>query len=921
MNLKSRTEYSAVNTSAALLSRAVAILMGFVTRLVFTHTLNESYVGINGLFTDILNILSLTELGVGTAITYALYRPIAEKNIEKQQALMRLFQLFYRLTALSVALLGLAVVPFLDVLIKNKPDVEHLTFIYLLYLANSVFSYLLVYKRTLVEAHQMNYIVLIYQTAFLVLQDVCQIIVLVTTRNFILFSFLYMACTLLGNIFLSRKADRLFPYLREKSKAKLPKGERREIFRNIRAMLMHKVGNVVVNNTDNLLISSFVGVVSVGIYSNYFLLIGSVRQVLDQIFAGITASVGNLGVTEDRSRVQKVFEIAFFVGQWMYGFAAICLYELLNPFVKVSFGKQYLFPSSVVLILCINFFINGTRKAVLTFRDSLGLFWYDRYKAVVEAVLNIILSILLVRGLGTLGVFIGTFISTVATSVWVEPYVLYRFRLKAPVLPFFLKYAGYCVGIGIVWNVTELICRNITGGFVYTFGLRLVVCVLAPNALLLLFYGRTKVFRSVLEQAKKILGRKKGKAKKTEPQEKLPTLKKEEKLLCEFLQEALTGEEQHCGDGIDETDLKQLFSIAEKHKVLSLLYDVLTKRNCLLKEDRDVLERKSREIVRQSYHLLFLTRYIVKMLTEKGIRVIVLKGCSTAEYYPVPELRKSGDVDLLFMDGKETAHAAEVLEQVGFRIKEVQETNHHIGCFSSEGIEVELHQMLTEPFDSEKINRYLKECQKKFFENRKQEECMGVELPVLSEAHHTFYLLLHMLQHFLRSGFGLKLLCDWVVVLNHMESESVQEEFYGIVQECGLLGFTQIVTAVCVKYLGLSIERAAFLDLREWEKDKSIEEFLQEIFEAEEFGKGQTDRMLALRGTSLTDYLRELHHQMKLNYPRAGKWPVLYPVLWCMAIAGFLWRNRSIRKVSGWAILRKAAKRGRFVEKMRLFKK
>ena len=383
---KSRTEYSTMNTVVAMISRIAAILMGFVTRVVFTHTLSESYVGINGLFTDILNVLSLTELGVETAISYALYRPIAQGDIRKQQILMRMFRTFYRITAGCVVVLGLSIIPFFDVLMKNRPDVDHLMLIYFLYLANSVVSYLLVYKRTLIEVHQLNYIVLLYQTAFLILQDICQIVILFTTHNFIFFLSIYIVCTLLSNICISRKADRMYPYLKEKTKEQLPEDERKDIFRNIKAMLMHKLGNVVVNNTDNLLISSFVGVISVGIYSNYFLLIGSVRQVLDQIFQGITASVGNLGATEDEGRVKSIFETAFFIGNWLYGAAAICLYELLNPFVELAFGKQYLFDMPVVLILCINFYINGTRKAVLTFRDSLGLFWFDRYKALVEAV-------------------------------------------------------------------------------------------------------------------------------------------------------------------------------------------------------------------------------------------------------------------------------------------------------------------------------------------------------------------------------------------------------------------------------------------------------------------------------------------------------------------------------------------------------
>ena len=192
---------------------------------------------------------------------------------------------------------------------------------------------------------------------------------------------------------------------------------------------MHKIGNVVVNNTDNLLISSFVGIISAGIYSNYYLIIGSVRQVLEQAMLGVAASVGNLGVTEENEKIGRIFNSLFFIGYWLFGFAGVCLLELLNPFVKLAFGKKYLFPKEIVLILCINFFINGMRRAVLIFKESMGLFWNDRYKAIAEAVLNLVISILLVTHFGVAGVFAGTFCSTVLTSVWVEPYVIYKYRL------------------------------------------------------------------------------------------------------------------------------------------------------------------------------------------------------------------------------------------------------------------------------------------------------------------------------------------------------------------------------------------------------------------------------------------------------------------------------------------------------------
>lgn len=501
MGKLSRTEYSALNTSASMVSRMVTILAGYLTRVVFTRLLSESYVGINGLFLDIVNVLSFTELGVGTAITYALYKPIAEENFEKQKSLMRLYRNIYRIVALVILCAGLLVLPFMDVLIRNRPDVEHLNVIYLMYLANSALSYFFIYKKALVDAHQRMYIGVLYHSSFLLLQYVLQVITLLLTQNFILYLSIYLLCTVLNNLAVAHKADQLYPYLREKNVQPLPKEERKSIIRNIRAMLMHKLGGTVVNNTDNLLLSSMVGIVSVACYSNYFLLIGSVRQVLDQMFQGITASVGNLGVNEDSERIHRIFEASFFIGQWIYGFAAICLYELVSPFVAASFGAQYVFASEIVLILCINFYVTGMRQATLVFRDSLGLFWYDRYKSVAEAVINLVVSILLASAYGTIGVFTGTLISTVTTSAWVEPLVLYRVRLHRSAWPYFGKYLLYTAVIAAAAFVTDLVCAGIPGESWKLLLLRLPVCLVVPNVILLLCYSRTWEFRMLLEKA------------------------------------------------------------------------------------------------------------------------------------------------------------------------------------------------------------------------------------------------------------------------------------------------------------------------------------------------------------------------------------------------------------------------------------
>lgn len=509
MKQKSRTEYSMMNTSVALFAQVSAILMGFFTRVVFTRTLSEGYVGINGLFTDILNILSLSELGVGTAITYALYGPIARKDYEKQKILMRLFRLFYRVTAAIVLIAGLLLIPFLDVLMKDRPDVDHLVLIYLLYLLNSVISYLLIYKKTLVDAHQMSYITVLYHNGFLVLQDICQIVILLCTKNFILFLMIAVFCTFFGNVCMSRKADKMFPYLKESCNGHLPKEEKQQIVRNVKAMMMHKIGTVVVSNTDNLLISSFVGVISAGIYSNYYLLIGSIRQILDQVLQGVAASVGNLGETEEKEKIHRIFRELFFLGHWLYGGAGICLLELLNPFVEIAFGRKYLFDFPVVLILCINFFLNGTRKATLIFKESMGLFWYDRYKSIIEAILNLVTSILFVFQFGVAGVFLGTITSTVLTSLWVEPYVLYKYRLQKPVFPFFLRYALKLIVMGIVWGITDLCCSQIEGMVFFQFMIRLGICAVVPNFLLWIIYRKSldyieleKILKAMLKKLK-----------------------------------------------------------------------------------------------------------------------------------------------------------------------------------------------------------------------------------------------------------------------------------------------------------------------------------------------------------------------------------------------------------------------------------
>lgn len=916
MDEKSRTEYSARNTTVAMLARVIAILMGFVTRVVFTHTLSEDYVGINGLFTDILNVLALSELGIGTAITYALYKPIAEKDIEKQKSLMLLYKRFYRLVAGIVLLAGLLVIPFMDILIKNQPKVDHLILLYVMYLANSVISYLFVYKRTLVDAYQLSYIGVLCQTIFLVLQNIIQIIVLFTTRNFILFVAVLLLCTLGNNLSISMKADRMYPFLKDKNVQTLPKEEKHGIYQNIKAMLMHKVGNVVVTNTDNLLLSALVGIVSVGIYSNYFLVIGSVRQVLNQAFQGITASVGNLGVEESKERVKRIFDAAFFIGQWLFGFAAICLYELLTPFVELSFGSQYVFSIEITLVLCLNFYLTGMRQATLVFRDSLGLFWFDRYKSLIEAIINLVVSMIMGYFWGTIGIFIGTLVSTVSTSLWVEPYMLYKHRLQAPVRFYFIKYVWYVIVTAVAWIFTDFLCGFVSGGSLRQCLLRFALCLVIPNVLFLLLHGRSREFVFLCKKVRSMLMTWKEKKNKTQEGLASPFTQEEQQFLL-LVKESIGPQSiKEENIDVDDTMWESIITMAENHSVLSLMYNRLENEkhlpNALWKKTEDT----AKQTVLQQYHLLFLSKYLIKTLEENQIQTVLLKGVGVGAYYPVPELRKSGDVDLLLLEPSKEDALREILLDRGFWVKEEQLALHHITFESRSGIEIEVHTLLAEPFDNRKMNQYLEELLHSGKCVAADKDVMGLKLAVLPKAYFAFELLLHMLQHFLRSGFGLKLLCDWVMFWQVEVEQKDKDQYMELVTQAGIKDFSDVVTQACVSYLGLDANAIIWMNCS---KNCPVEEFMKEILEAEEFGKSHEHRMVMLRGTKLWDYVREFHHQMQLNYSKAGKCILLWPILWVCTLIRFIDNNRKFRKVSTGAILKEAGRRSRLMEKLQLF--
>lgn len=444
MNNESRTVNSVRNTLFSVMGQGLSILLSFVVRFVFIRMLPTEYLGLNGLFTSVLTILSLAELGIGTAITYAMYKPIAEHNEEKICILMKLYARVYIAIGLFVAIVGMAISPFLGKLIKDMPDMPGLTGIYFIFLFDTVASYFFAYKRSLISADQRESILSINHLYFIFIKSIAQIIVLVILKNFYIYLFIQVACTLFENIRVSFIVDKLYPFLKEyNGSGKLSKQEKKGIIENIKALFIYKASSVFLGGIDNLVISSQIGVICVALYSNYSLIVNSLTNVINMFTASITASIGNFIATEGVRKQTKLFERVVFIVFLLYGFSSTCLYALLTPFMEIYGGKQLLLTNNAVILIVINFFILGMMSPVWTFRTTMGLFIYGRWRPVISALINFILSMMFAKHWGIEGVLVATAISRITTNLWFDPYIVYKKGWGISPIQYYCTFAKY----------------------------------------------------------------------------------------------------------------------------------------------------------------------------------------------------------------------------------------------------------------------------------------------------------------------------------------------------------------------------------------------------------------------------------------------------------------------------------------------
>ena len=459
MNKQGRVENSIKNSSLGIISQVANILLGLLVRTFFIANLSKEYLGANGLFTNVLTMLSLAEMGVGSAIVFNMYKPIANNDYKQIAKLMNLYKKAYSIIGCIVAVIGICLIPVLPYIIKEDTGIKDITLIYILYLANTVSSYFFAYKRSIFSADQRERVLQLFRLIGHILRSALQIAILIIFKNFILYLIVQIILTIIENLAISIYADKSYPFLKEYRKELLTKKERKPIFDNIRALFIYKIGSTALDGTDNIIISSFVSMVSVGLLSNYTLITSSLQSMLGQVTHALTGSVGNFIAKENEERHEELLNKVTFLNFVLYGLIFVGSMAVINPFISLWAGNDYLLDFDIVFIHCLNVYIYGMMNSVWTFRTTMGLFVYGKWRPLISAFINLVVSIWWATKFGLMGVLLGTTFTRVVTNVWYDPFIVYKYGLNKKPYTYYAKWLLYLLVVVVDIFIINMISR------------------------------------------------------------------------------------------------------------------------------------------------------------------------------------------------------------------------------------------------------------------------------------------------------------------------------------------------------------------------------------------------------------------------------------------------------------------------------
>ena len=510
----SRTENAIRNTKYAFISKVSALILGFISRTVFVYFLGDALLGVNSLYTDVLTALSFAELGFGTALVYAMYAPVARNDTEYVIKLLDYYKWIYRIIAGIVAILGIAIIPFLQYLVKNAKGLTlfELRLYFAIFLFNTVTSYFVTYKFSYLNALQKNYLSTNINTAINFVTVIVQIIVILVFRNFLLYLLAQSLIGVLSKIFVIQYLDRKFPILKEKPEVPLSREEKQPIFNEVRGLVVHQFSSVAVHQTDSMIISSLtgLGVIAVGFVNNYNLLINGVLGFVVQVFHSFTSGFGNLAAESSKERFREVFYTANFINFWMYGFCSIAFFVLVPPFITLWLGPGRLIDTMSFLLIIINCYLQGQCIVYGNARAAVGNFNKDKWWSFTQAIVNLVVSIVCAKAFGLVGVYIGTVTSRLVYVIF-RPYSTYSMMFEESCKRYYIVLAKYFLSTAFAGAVTYALTYKLLASVtIVKFILAVFIVGIVPNLIILVMYFRSREFKGVTYRLKLLRSKKNG---------------------------------------------------------------------------------------------------------------------------------------------------------------------------------------------------------------------------------------------------------------------------------------------------------------------------------------------------------------------------------------------------------------------------
>lgn len=491
-----RTKNATRNIIFGVILKVYQILVPFAMRTAMIYLLGVEYLGLNSLFTSVLQVLNLAELGVGSAMVFSMYKPIAEDDTNTICALMRLYKIYYRVIGAVVLGLGLVLLPFIPNLISGDvpPDMN----VYVLYVMNlmaTVLSYwLFAYKNCILQAHQRVDITSKVTLFTDTVKYVFQFAVLAIFHDYYLYVMVLLLSQILTNIVTAIMSNKMYPQYQ--AKGKLSKVKIKEINRRIRDLFTSKLGGVIINSADTIVISAFLGLTVLAVYQNYYYLITAVTGFVAIIFSACTAGIGNSLVVDTKEKCFKDFKTFTFIIAWIAGVCTICFLCLFQPFMELWVGKDLMVEFPIVICLCIYFFVMEINTLLNLYKDAAGMWHEDRFRPLVTALTNLTMNLIMVQFWGLYGITLSTVVSTLVVGM---PWLLHNLFTvifdKKDRTGYVLKLIRYAIIVCIAAIITYLICTFIKLPVIPTFIIRAIICVVVPNIIFLIVYRKKFEFK------------------------------------------------------------------------------------------------------------------------------------------------------------------------------------------------------------------------------------------------------------------------------------------------------------------------------------------------------------------------------------------------------------------------------------------